>query len=186
MKNWISLGILALGLLLMPSGLRAAETVKLNQRFNTLSAQVTQIDRATHTLTLLNDRHETIEIQVDPAKVKNFNNIKVGDNVVVRSSQSIALSLQKPTTAAGMTMEAAPPGAKPSLSGENTETIQGEIVGIDKPNMMVSLKGPKGNIVNVLAKDPARLENLKVGDKVWATFTKSVAISVEPAPQKPM
>ena len=168
---------------LLPAYMQAAET--LTQQFNTLSAKVTNIDKSTHTLTLLNDRNETRIIQVDPAIVKNFDNIKVGDDVVVREKQSVAVSFQKPTEGAGMTMEPAPAGAKPSLDVEGTETIKAEIVGIDKANNLVSLKGPKGNIVRVLAKDPSRLEGLKIGEKIWATYTKSVAISVDPAPARP-
>lgn len=187
MRSAVLLSLLAL-VLLLPAGLRAEETV--SQQFNTLSAKVTKIDKATHTLTLVNDRNESHEIQVDPARVKNFDNIKVGDMVVVREEQRIALSLdknikgEKPTQGAAMTAETAAPGEKPGIAAEKTETLLAEIVGIDKANMMVSLKGPKGNIVNVLAKDPKKLEGLKAGDKVWATYTKAMAISVEPAPTK--
>lgn len=166
--------------LLLPVRMQAAET--LTQQFNTLSAKVTKIDKSTHTLTLLNDRNETRVIQVDPAQVRNFDNIKVGDNVVIRERQSVALSFEKPSPGAAMTAERAPAGSRPGVSVEGTETIKAEIIGIDKANNLVSLKGPEGNVVRVLAKDPSRLEGLKIGEKVWATYTKAMAISVDPAP----
>jgi hypothetical protein len=140
---------------------------------------------------LLNDRNESREIQVDPAVVKNFNQIKVGDMVVVRESQSIALRLErdarggKPSAGVAMTAEKAPPGDRPALATEKTVDIRAEIIGIDRANNLVSLKGPEGNVVKVLAKDPSRLEGLKTGDMVLATYTRAMAISVEPAPSRP-
>lgn len=176
--------------LMLPAGLQATQEA-VTKQFNTLSAKVTKIDKATHTLTLLNDRNETRVLQVDPALVKNFNNIKVGDNVVIREKQSLALALEKdmakkdrPTEVGAMTAETAPPGAKPGMVAKESERVRAEIVRIDKPNMLVTLKGPRGNIVNILGKDPKIIEGLKVGDKVWATYTKAIAISVEPAPKK--
>jgi DNA-binding beta-propeller fold protein YncE len=189
MGYYLTFFMLAVGLLL-PGRMQAAEPI--TQQFDTLSAQVTNIDKATHTLTLLNDRNETIILQVDPAKVKRFDEIKVGQNVVIRERRSVALSLEKemkegekPTAGAAMTTEKAPPGEHPSMTAEKTENIRGEIVAIDKTKNLVTLKGPKGNLVSVLAKDPSRLAGLKVGDKVWATYTVAMAISVEPAPQQP-
>jgi Cu/Ag efflux protein CusF len=65
-------------------------------------------------------------------------------------------------------------------------TIQATIEAIDKTAKTVTLKGPKGNLVEVDASGAARFDQLKVGDVVTATYTESLAVHVrkpgEPAP----
>jgi hypothetical protein len=50
--------------------------------------------------------------------------------------------------------------------------------------MTVTLKGPKGNYVDLQLQDPKQLARVKKGDQVEAVFTEAVALTVEPAPAK--
>ncbi|MDX1387357.1 MAG: hypothetical protein R3257_07175 [bacterium] len=186
MRYFVIFSLLALALAL-PGPIQAEPQQATTKQFKTLSAKVTKIDKATHTLTLLNDRNESRTITVNPDNVKNFDQIKVGDNVVVREKRSLTLALDKgmakkdrPTEGGAMTAATAPQGAKPGMAAKDTETVRGEIVKIDKPNMMVTLKGPDGNLLNVKGKDAKAFDSLKIGDKVWATYTTAFAITVEP------
>jgi len=43
----------------------------------------------------------------------------------------------------------------------------------------VTLSGPSGNERVVQVKDPKNLENVQVGDMVYATYTESLGISIE-------
>jgi Cu/Ag efflux protein CusF len=65
-------------------------------------------------------------------------------------------------------------------------TVQATIEAIDKTAKTVTLKGPKGNLVDVDASGVARFDQLKVGDVVTATYSESLAVHVrkpgEPAP----
>ena len=66
-------------------------------------------------------------------------------------------------------------------------TITATIEAIDKSARLVMLKGEKGNVVTVqVGEEMKRFNELKVGDKVSATYTESLAVSVrqpgQPAP----
>ena len=67
-------------------------------------------------------------------------------------------------------------------------TMTATIEAIDKSARLVMLKGEKGNVVAVqVGEQMKRFNELKVGDKVSATYTESVAVSVrqpgQPAPR---
>jgi hypothetical protein len=66
-------------------------------------------------------------------------------------------------------------------------TLTATIEAIDKSNRLVTLKGEKGNVVTVHADETVkRFDELKVGDKVTATYYESLAVNVrkpgDPAP----
>jgi Cu/Ag efflux protein CusF len=65
-------------------------------------------------------------------------------------------------------------------------TITATIEAIDKTAKKVTLKGPKGNYVEVDASGVPRFDQLKVGDQVSATYYESLAVHVrkpgDPAP----
>jgi len=68
-------------------------------------------------------------------------------------------------------------------------TVKATIEAIDKANRTVTLKGPKGNSVEMeVTENVKRFDELKVGDMVTATYTESIAASVrkpgEPEPDK--
>ncbi len=184
-------------LILFPLSLRAETTKEAgapkaaeSAQYNTRTAKVIRINKATHTLSLEGEAGVRRELQVDPNQVKNFDNIKVGDLVVLRESQNLVLTLtkrekgEKPEASVVKETSTAPLGVKPSLDTDTTTQISAEVVKIDPVTQTVDLKGPQGNIVQLKAEDPKRLEGLKKGDLVSATYTKSLAISVEPMPEK--
>ena len=53
------------------------------------------------------------------------------------------------------------------------------ITAIDRTTNRVTLRGPSGNDRVVQVRDPKNLENVQVGDMVYATYTESLGISVE-------
>jgi Cu/Ag efflux protein CusF len=65
-------------------------------------------------------------------------------------------------------------------------TIKATIEAIDQTAKKVTLKGPRGNYVEVDASTMPRFDQLKVGDVVTATYTESLAVHIrkpgEPAP----
>jgi hypothetical protein len=75
------------------------------------------------------------------------------------------------------------------LSVTESVTVEATIEAIDKANRIVTLKGPKGNLVNVKADERVkRFDELKVGDVISATYSESIAVHVrkpgEPEPDK--
>ncbi|MGH8686194.1 MAG: hypothetical protein ACREVQ_00620 [Burkholderiales bacterium] len=131
-----------------------------------------------------NGRIATIEASDE---VKNFDQINLGDHVVVRYVQSITMSMAKPGTPATARTEQtevarAPVGERPGVAvGRQIQAIC-VIVEVNKKTKTVTLKGPRGNYVDVVVDDAKKLGKLKKGDHVDAVYTEAVALSVEPAP----
>jgi len=129
---------------------------------------------------------ETVVMEVGD-EVRNLAQVKVGDRVVVEFYQAVAVDLKKGgglEATADQTIVAARarPGQKPAGGvGEATEVVA-TILAIDRDEPSVTLKGPQGNVVDVIVQDPKKLDGVDVGDQVVITYTRAMAISVEPSP----
>jgi hypothetical protein len=71
-----------------------------------------------------------------------------------------------------------------TATGLSATTFTATIEAIDKPASKVTLKGPEGNKVTFKVRDPKKLDVVNVGDQVQITYTRALAIAVEPAPAK--
>ena len=70
-------------------------------------------------------------------------------------------------------------GQKPGGLAVQTMQKSATVEDIDYSTREVKLKGPDGNIVKVKAGDKVkRLEDVKKGDRIVATYTEALAISV--------
>jgi Cu/Ag efflux protein CusF len=154
-----------------------------------ISAQVVAIDKSTRTVTLKGPKGNIVDVAVGD-EVKNFAQINVGDLVVVRVVQALSLELQKTKSGAGGISEqsaaaAAKPGARPAAAAGREITAIAQVTAVDPKAKTITLKGPRGNVVTLDVQNPDQFKVVKVGDQVLVTYTEAVAISVEPAPQKP-
>ena len=154
-----------------------------------VSAQVLAIDKASRTVTLKGPQGGVVDV-VAGDEVKNFDQIKVGDFVVVRYMQSLSLELQKVKTGAGGISVregavTAKPGERPAALAGREVTAIAKVTAVDKKAKTISLKGPRGNVVVLDVQNPDHFKVVKVGDEVEVVYTEAVAISVEPAPKKP-
>lgn len=75
------------------------------------------------------------------------------------------------------------------ISVTESITVRATIEAIDKPNRIVTFKGPQGNLFKVKADESVkRFDELKVGDVVSATYSESIAVHIrkpgDPAPDK--
>ncbi len=152
-----------------------------------VSALVTAIDAATRTLTLKAPKGEMIEL-VAGDEVKNFEQIKVGDEVVVTYMRGLTMQVSKGGGVRERTESTdavrAAPGEKPAGAVGRQVTIVADVVDVDQKNKTISLKGPKGNVVVLDVQNPDHFKVVKKGDQVVADFVEAVAVSVEPAPKK--
>jgi len=149
----------------------------------TVAAVVVKVDQKDRIVTLRDHEGKVFDVKVGD-EVKNFAQMRKGDEVVASYYESIALTLKKPGEATpgletSETMDRATPGNKPGAVAAKQTTITATVVGIDKRKGTVTLKGAKGKTVTVTARDKKRLKPVKVGDLIEATFTEAVAISVE-------
>ncbi len=171
------------GVATAPGAVAAAHTA-------TVSAKVTALDPAQRTITLQTANGKTRTIEVGD-RVRNFDQIKVGDTVHARYTQALALEIKKaagslpaPTEEHALTPPPAP-GAKPGGTVARKVTATAEVVTVNHAKNVVTLRGPGGNEVDVEAEDPAQLQNIKKGDHVQVTYVEALAISVkEAAPAK--
>jgi hypothetical protein len=152
-----------------------------------ISAQVIAIRKATRTVTLKGPSGEVMDI-VASADVRNFDQIKVGDFVVVRYAQALALELKKTKAKASEpTVEAAAaaakPGERPAVAGAVQVTAIATVTAVDKKKSTITLKGPTGNVVALNVQNPDQFKVVKKGDQVEVTYTEALALSVEPAPK---
>lgn len=153
-----------------------------------VTASVEAIDPATRVVTLKGPRGNLVDVTAGP-EVRNFDQIKVGDFVVVRYMESLTLELKKGGGGIRERSEKqdtarAQPGESPAGGASRQITVIADVVAVDPKKMIVTLRGPK-RTVDLKLRDPEQIKLVKVGDQVEATYIQAAAISVEPAPKKP-
>ena len=157
-----------------------AQDISSNATVTTLSAKVISIDHTTRHVTLENSKGEKIKFKVGK-EAKNLAQVKVGDLVKVQYYQSIAWEILPPGSTAAPKVDAtmasasAPKGEKPDVDKVDTLSIVGTIDSIDQATGVVVLKGPDDKLIPLKVRYTDKLKNVKVGDKVSATFTEGAS-----------
>lgn len=65
-------------------------------------------------------------------------------------------------------------------------TVEAEVVGIDKVDRILTLRGPEGNVASLEVSHAARnFDQIEIGDKVKAEYFESVAVYLGKAGEKP-
>jgi len=150
-----------------------------------ISAQVIAIEKETRTLTLKGPKGKVVDI-VAGDKVRNFDQIRLGDMVVVRYAEALTLELKKTASASGdvtVVEEAkrAKAGERPGVAGGRQVSALAEVIAVDPKASTITIKGPKGNEVTLDVMNPDQFKVVKVGDQIEVTYTEAIALSVEPA-----
>ena len=184
--------LLLLALVLLSGPLLAADDVKRvveQQNSERAAAVVEAINVETRIVTLRSlARDASITMDVGEG-VRNLDQVKVGDRVVVEFLEAVAVDLKKGggmTPSAGVVGAAARSkmGEKPGGAVGSELEIVATIVAIDPDEPSVILQGPKGGLTDVLVRHPEKLEGVDVGDQVIITYKRAVAVSVTPSPIK--
>jgi hypothetical protein len=152
-----------------------------------LTGAITAIDKATRDVTLKGPQGNEITVTAGP-DVKNFDNMRVGDQVDAQYVEALTLELKK---GGGMTVARsdqggvleAKPGEKPGGVAGRQITIVADVVDVNPATQMITLRGPK-RTVDVRVADPEQFKRIAKGDQVEATYTQALAIAVEPAAKK--
>ena len=152
-----------------------------------VSARVVGIDKATRTVTLKGAKGNVVDI-VAGDEVKNFDQIRLGDMVVARYVQALTLELRKTKGGSGDAVvkegvARAQPGERPAGAVARQVTVIADVIGVDPKKKTITLKGPKGNVVELDVQNPDQFKVVKKGDQVEATYSEALALSVEPAPK---
>ena len=149
----------------------------------TVTATVEALNLEKRIVTLKGPKGDVVTFRVDE-RVKNLPQVKVGDQVVAKYYESVAVRMAEAgeplsTETSGVT--SAKPGEMPAGIAARQVTVTASVEAIDKETPSITLKGPEGNVVTVIVMDPKNLEKVKVGDKLAITYTEALAISVERA-----
>ena len=151
-----------------------------------ITATVTAVDKTSRTVTLKGPKGNEVDV-VAGDQVKNFDQIKVGDQVTAQYQESLTLELKKTKGKLDATEKAgavrAAPGERPAGAVGRQVRVLADVVNVDQANSFISLKGPKGRVVDVKVRNPDHFKVVKVGDQVEAVYTEAMAIAVTPAPR---
>jgi hypothetical protein len=154
----------------------------IGERGQIYSGIVTKIDTKNRVVTFKNKDGE-LDIVAGP-EVKNFAQIKVGDRLDVQYASAVAIELVKTKNndvrgrEVTSDTQTAPTGNKPGMVKTNIVKTTASVVAIDQKKQIVSLKGPKGNVVDVKVENPALLKGITTKDQVYVTYAEAVAAVV--------
>lgn len=149
----------------------------------TVTAVIIAIDKTNRKLSLKTEQGKTVDMTVGP-EARNFEQLKLGDKVTVSYREALTVSLKKGSGAASMQekeiSERSQPGARPGGVVGREITVVTQVVAVNREAQTITVKGPRGHVVDLMVSDPEQMTNVKKGDRVQAVYTEAVAVSVEP------
>jgi hypothetical protein len=153
----------------------------------TVSAKVVAIDKDKRLVTLQGPLGNQFRV-VAGKEVRNFDQIKAGDELVVTHVEALTLELKKGGDGIRERVESqgaarAPAGAKPGMAEVNRVSVVANVVAVNTRAQTVTLRGVE-HTVDLRVPDKNQLKLIKVGDQVQATYTEAVAVSMEPVARK--
>ncbi|ODV42299.1 hypothetical protein AWV79_28605 [Cupriavidus sp. UYMMa02A] len=147
------------------------------------TATITAIDAATRTVSLKNKQGKVTDVQIGD-EVRNFDQLRVGDVVTAEYKEALSVNLTRQTGMRSSTErqveDRAEPGAKPGGMVGREVTVTADVVSVNTKTGKVTLKGPKGRMVDLHVEDPQQLKGIRKGDQVQAVYTEALAVSVTP------
>jgi hypothetical protein len=153
------------------------------------TATVESIDLPSRLVTLRGEDGGGLTVVVDPV-VKNLDQVKVGDKLVVSYYEALAAEVKKPGEGVqGVETEVAAikaaPGEKPAGGAGVTARTTVTIESVDTSLNTVTFKRTDGLVRTVAVERPEGREfirGLKKGDQVEITYTEALAMEVHAAP----
>ena len=146
---------------------------------------VKEIDAATRAITLVGNEGEMVTFTASN-EVKRFDEIAVGDVISFEYWTYIKAEFRRPTLE-----ELAEPVQMIAEAGKAPDDMApGAVVGavvkavvsieiINRPYMLVTVRGPQGNYTTLPVEDPMLIEQLNVGEIVILTYAEAVAVALE-------
>jgi len=159
----------------------------------TATATVQSVNAADRTVALQRPDGTTTTYECGP-DVRNFDQIKVGDQVTATAAEELALALVKggvpPVAGTASAIVRSPQGAKPGGRVVDTVAFTAKVVSVNAMGRTVTLQMPDGQNKTVKVGPDINLANVNPGDDVGVRLTRAFAISVTepkaapaPAPQ---
>jgi hypothetical protein len=150
----------------------------------TATATVKAIDPATRTVTLTSADGEDVQVKCGK-QVRNFDQLKVGDQVKAAAFARLLVTPGKDDTGAeaadATTIIRTPEGSKPGAMIARTQQRTAKIDAIDPAKRMVTLSGLDDQPRQVPVAKDVDLAKVKVGDEITVRVTRGLAIWVPQA-----
>jgi hypothetical protein len=144
---------------------------------------VTDKNRLLRTLTVKTDDGATVKMKVG-REVKNFNDIKEGDQLNLTYNQETAIALRKasgpPSATIGHALITPTKGAPPVAAEITTIESTAVIEDIDQNARTLKLRAPDGSTRTInVGTEVQNLGDFQKGDQVAVRTTEAVAVEVE-------
>jgi len=148
-----------------------------------MKTKVDAVDQAKRLVTLTTPDGETVTVKAGPA-VKNLDQVKAGDELVVKAYESIALFVRKgseaPSASETMAVAVAAKGQEPSAVIVDSQEIKATVEAVHPALRKITLKGPDGKKRTFkVHEDYKALGEIKKGDELVVRHTEALAISIE-------
>jgi len=156
-------------------------------RMAEVSAGVVAVNKATRMVTLKGPEGKLFDVLAGD-EVRNFDQIKVGDEVVVRYMQALAMAVRKGGGIRQGTESAdaarTKPGDKPGAAVARQVSVLADVIDVNEAAKTITLKGPKGNVVELAVQNPDHFKVVKKGDQIEVDYMEAMAVAVVPAARK--
>jgi Cu/Ag efflux protein CusF len=137
---------------------------------------VEAIDKASRAITLGNQQGEKTKV-IAGDEIKNFDQIKIGDQVVAKYTQELVMTLKK---GGGELREridssqqgSAPLGEKPSAYAAKEVAFIADVQEVNRKQQTVTLRGAT-RTVRLKIKDPEQLKLIQKGDQVEGVYAEA-------------
>jgi len=183
-NKYMQIMVIALAIVLIgPMGAGAADKpgIELGEVV-VVTGKVVAVDRTDRCVAVQGPEGNVLVLEVGKA-AKNFNQIKVGDQVKLEYYEAVAIYVgtggKPPQENVGVIAATAPKGLKPAGEVIEVVDVSAVIQAIDPVKRTLTLKGPQGNVIPLkVDKSVKAFDQLKVGESIHVRYTEAVAISV--------
>jgi Cu/Ag efflux protein CusF len=175
------LGALAI-LVALPVAALAQKPITQTEKV-TAKATIDAIDHDNRLITL-KDKDGSYETIYAGPEVRRFDELKVGDKITVRSTESVVYQVRKPG-------EPVPPsatddpaivrgtGAKPSGTITQQQTATVTVKAIDPKTAALTVQDESGHTSSYKIADKGKIKGINPGDRIVITYTVALAITIE-------
>ncbi len=150
-----------------------------------LEGRVTDINKDTREVTVMGPKGNLVTITADDS-IERFDEIALNDIISFEYYTYLLAEFRAPTAQeleeplvlvaeGGKAPEGMDPGA--GLGAVVKAVVTVEV--INRPEMIVTVKGPAGNYVSIEVEDSVLIEQLHVGEVVVLTYAEAMALTLE-------
>ena len=148
-----------------------------------LKAKIDAVDQAKRLVTLTDAEGHTVTVKAGP-EIKNFDQIKAGDELSIKYFESIAMFIRKggeaPSASETTAVAVAEKGKEPAAIAVDTFEYKATVEAVHPILRRLTLKGPDGKKRSFrVHEDYKTLSEIKKGDELVIRHTQALAISID-------